>query len=104
MDMNEAVAKAIASERAIAGLTVRDLSDKSGISLSTLMRLLNAERDIKLFQIVQLAEVFGITPHRLVENAEEILKRDIRLRPENYALAASDANYDEEAEAGQEYP
>ena len=48
MDMNQAVAKAIAAERAIAGLTVRELSTRADIPLSTLMRILGAEREIKV--------------------------------------------------------
>lgn len=48
MDMNQAIAKAISAERAIAGMTVRELSEASGIPVSTLMRILSAERDIKI--------------------------------------------------------
>lgn len=55
MDMNHVIAKAISAERAIAGMTVRELSEASGIPVSTLMRILSAERDIKINQIAQLA-------------------------------------------------
>lgn len=48
MDMNQAIAKAISAERAISGMTVRELSEASGIPVSTLMRILSAERDIKI--------------------------------------------------------
>lgn len=75
MDINQAVAKAIAAERAIAGLTVRQLSDRSAIPLSTLMRILGAEREIKVSQVDRLAAVFGVYPHEIVERAEVIMGR-----------------------------
>lgn len=75
MDMNQAVAKAIAAERAIAGLTVRELSTRADIPLSTLMRILGAEREIKITQLEQLAAVFGITPVDIVLRAQEICER-----------------------------
>ena len=75
MDMNQAVAKAIAAERAIAGLTVRELSTRADIPLSTLMRILGAEREIKITQLEQLAAVFGITPVDIVLRAQEIRER-----------------------------
>ena len=58
MDMNQAIAKAVSAERAISGMTVRELSEASGIPVSTLMRILSAERDIKINQITQLARAF----------------------------------------------
>ena len=73
MDMNQAIAKAISAERAIAGMTVRELSEASGIPVSTLMRILSA--DIKINQITQLAEAFHTTPADLVWRAQEIIRR-----------------------------
>lgn len=82
MDMNEATAKAITAERAIADLTVRELSERSGIPLSSLMRILGAEREIKVNQIAKLAEALALYPHEIIESAENILDRDGRdLRP-----------------------
>lgn len=75
MDMNHAIAKAISAERAIAGMTVREVSEASDISVSTLMRILSAERDIKINQIAQLAEAFHTTPADLVWRAQEIIRR-----------------------------
>ena len=75
MDMNQAVAKAVAAERAIAGLTVRELSTRADIPLSTLMRILGAEREIKVTQLMQLATAFGVTPADLVMRAQEIRER-----------------------------
>ena len=75
MDMNHGIAKAISAERAIAGMTVRELSEASGIPVSTLMRILSAERDIKINQIAQLARAFHTTPADLVWRAQEIIRR-----------------------------
>lgn len=78
MDMNEAVSKAIASERAIAGMTVKELSEKSGVPERSLMRVLQAEREIKVNQLAQIAAGLDIYPHEIVESAENILDRESR--------------------------
>ena len=75
MDMNQAVAKAVSAERAISGMTVRELSEASGIPVSTLMRILSAERDIKINQISQLARAFHTTAADIVWRAQEIIRR-----------------------------
>ena len=85
MDMNQAVAKAIAAERAIAGLTVRQLSAVSGVPVSSLMRILGAEREIKVTQLEQLATAFGITPVDILIRAQEIRERsEARLNDGSY--------------------
>lgn len=113
MDINQATAKAIAAERAIADLTVRELSEKSGIPLSTLMRILGAEREIKVTQVDRLAQAFGIYPHEIIERAEAILGRQalppakvtvLRSVPTPMSdlgdtVAARDSDDDAEAEA-----
>jgi transcriptional regulator with XRE-family HTH domain len=73
--MNEAMAKAISAERAISGMTVKELSAASGIPERTLMRMLLAERDIKIDQLALVADAFGIAPHQLMARAEEIRAR-----------------------------
>lgn len=119
MDINEATAKAIAAERSAAGLTIKELSEKSGVPERTLIRMLKNERDIKVTQIAQLAEVFGINPHELIEEAEKFIARAARVyearerqnqitddlidriaaHPEDYDVAANiDENRDVESE------
>jgi transcriptional regulator with XRE-family HTH domain len=78
MDINEATAKAISAERSAAGLTIKELAEKSGVPERTLIRLLKDERDIKVDQIYRLTEVFGIYPHELMESAERFMQRDAR--------------------------
>lgn len=81
MDMNEAVAKAIAAERTIADMTVRELAKASGIPERSLMRILQSERDIKANQIAALADAMKLYPHEIIEHAEVILDRDARQTP-----------------------
>lgn len=75
MDMNEATSKAIAAERAAAHLTIKELARKSNLNERTLIRLLQNERNINVIQLAQLAEVFGIYPHELIESAERFIAR-----------------------------
>ena len=121
MDINEATAKAIAAERSAAGLTIKDLSEKSGVPERTLIRMLKNERDIKVTQIAQLSEVFGINPHELIEEAEKFVdranrakarEREFRVtdelvdriasRPEDFGVAANnDPNKEAEMNGGE---
>lgn len=88
----------------------------------TLIRMLKNERDIKVTQIAQLSEVFGINPHELIEEAEKFVDRANRAKareresqitddlidriaahPEDYAMAANtDPNARLEAETPDE--
>lgn len=62
MDMNEALAKAANAERGAAGMTIKELAEKTGISERTLIRLLNSERDIRVNQLAAFAKVFEMSP------------------------------------------
>lgn len=88
----------------------------------TLIRMLKNERDIKVTQIAQLSEVFGINPHELIEEAEKFVDRANRAKarerqsqitddlidriaahPEDYDMAANkDPNARLEAETPDE--
>jgi len=81
MDINEATARAIAAERAISGMTVRELAARAGIPERSLMRVLQAEREIKVLQVAQLAEAFEIYPHEIIERAEVIMARGDKEKP-----------------------
>lgn len=95
IDMNEATAKAIAAERAAAGLTTKRLAEESGIPERTLIRILKAERDIKVTQLAQLADVFNLYPHELIEEAERFQRRaqrtpSVPVTDEKQALATGE--------------
>ncbi|MDU4676008.1 MAG: helix-turn-helix transcriptional regulator [Cutibacterium avidum] len=83
MDINEAVAAAIRAQRAVSGHTVRELSEQSGVPLSTLMRILGAQRDIKVTQVADIAKVLDMAPHEIVEDAERIMGRQDAEQPSN---------------------
>ena len=81
MDMNEAVAKALGAERTISEMTVRKLAQEAGIPERSLMRILQAEREINVNQIEKLARAFKLYPHEIIEHAETILERAERAAP-----------------------
>lgn len=75
MDINEATAKALSAERAAAGLTIKELSNASGVPERTLIRMLKNERDIKITQVAQISAALGIYPHEIIETAEHFIER-----------------------------
>ncbi|MEA5645899.1 MAG: helix-turn-helix transcriptional regulator [Cutibacterium granulosum] len=83
MDINEAVAAAIRAQRAVSGHTVRELAERSGVPLSTLMRILGAQRDIKVTQVADIAKVLDVAPCEIVEDAERIMGRQNTEQPSN---------------------
>lgn len=42
------------------------------------MRILQAEREIKINQVAQIAEALSLYPHEIIESAELILARSVR--------------------------
>ncbi|WP_270416406.1 helix-turn-helix domain-containing protein [Bifidobacterium pseudolongum] len=78
MDINEATAKALSAERAASGLTIKELSEESGIPERTLIRVLKGERDINMLQIAKLAPIYGMQPHEIVVEAEQYIVREKR--------------------------
>ena len=114
MDINEATAKAIQAERAAAGLTIKDLSERSGVPISTLMRILKSERDIKVNQIAQLADVLDLYPHEILQEAEKYIEREERApinlnttdaeHPERFTLVAKRGDIEAEQDMYNELP
>lgn len=97
MDINEAMSKSISAERAAAGLTIKELAEKSTINERTLLRLLKSERNINVRHVALLAEVFDLKPHELVKQAEIYMQRELRKKmeqPEPSAQSESSASSD----------
>lgn len=103
MDINEAMAKSISAERAAAGLTIKELAEKSTINERTLLRLLKSERNINVRHVALLAEVFDLKPHELVKQAEIYMQRELRkkmeqpepsAKPESSASSGADVSSD----------
>lgn len=105
MDINEAMAKSISAERAAAGLTIKELAEKSTINERTLLRLLKSERNINVRHVALLAEVFDLKPHELVKQAEIYMQRELRkkmeqLEPEPSEPSESSASPDSDVSSG----
>lgn len=112
MDMNEATSKAIAAERSAAHLTIKELAKKANLNERTLIRLLQNERNINVIQLAQLAEVFRVYPHELIEAAERFIERaergpvSLSVEPDSddatardyYAMAAKHGDIEAEQE------
>lgn len=58
---NAAVVAQLRAERAAAGLTVKELADKSGVPNRTLVRLINAQRAIDIAHLASLSEALELT-------------------------------------------
>jgi transcriptional regulator with XRE-family HTH domain len=71
IDATEAVAAELRAERAAARLTVEELAERSGVHRGTLLRYLNAKRDIPVSTLIQIAEGLNIAPHLILERAAE---------------------------------
>jgi transcriptional regulator with XRE-family HTH domain len=87
-EFTEYVARSLDAERSAARLTVDELAERSGVAKRTLYRILNAERDISIAQLAQLAPVFGLRPSDIFADAE---RRMNRARPSAPDAAAIDA-------------
>lgn len=60
---------AIESAREAAGLSQRALEDRTGISQSTLSRILSGKRPAKMTEIIQIADATGCTVAQLTGTA-----------------------------------
>ena len=92
------VAAELRAERARQKMTIEGLVSATGLSKSAVLNYLNSKRDMPTSALVELSHALHIDPHDLFERASAALN------PDDFMLAASDADYDEEAEAGMEFP
>ena len=69
----------------------------------TLIRMLKNERDIKVTQIAQLSEVFGINPHELIEEAEKFVDRANRAKAREREFRVTDDLVDRIAAHPEDY-
>lgn len=70
-----AAGKTLKAERAAAGLSVRQLAERLGWGTASITRYEKGERAISLDQLVEISEIFGITPVSLMQKIEERLSR-----------------------------
>lgn len=69
----------------------------------TLIRMLKNERDIKVTQIAQLSEVFGINPHELIEEAEKFVDRANRAKAREREFRVTDELVDRIASRSEDF-
>lgn len=74
--LNIALGRQLAAERTAAGLSLRQLSALSGVSVESITRYEHAKRDIPMPALGKLAAVFKLRPSQLVAAAEERMERE----------------------------
>ncbi len=79
--LNAAVAAELRAERAAQGVSIADLGDRSGISKSTLLRLLNEKRLIGMEALNDIATALGVRATTIVGRAERRLAGEDALPP-----------------------
>lgn len=67
MDTKEATAGRVAAAVKAAGITRRDLSDRSGIPYTTLFRKINGYTSFNLEELAAVARVLEVQPSSLVD-------------------------------------
>lgn len=92
------VAGELRADRARKKMTIDQVVLATGLSKSAVLNYLNGKRDIPTSALAEICLALGIDPHDVFQRAFSAL--DIS----EYALAASDADYDAEGEAGLEFP
>lgn len=68
---NAEVAAVLRGERAIQRVTYEDLEERTGISRSTIIRVLNAKRMLDLSYLAALCEALGLSMNEVIEKASE---------------------------------
>jgi transcriptional regulator with XRE-family HTH domain len=74
--LNEAIAAELRMERARARLTFRELSEASGVSRSTLSKMLNGEAGMDIPHLQAVCAVFGVSLRDAIGRAEASLPPD----------------------------
>ncbi|MHA3838272.1 helix-turn-helix domain-containing protein [Terrabacter sp. AAH1] len=75
-ELSVAVAAQFKAERAAARLDLQELADKAGLTLQTVMRLLNHKRVIDVAQFGALCEGLGLSPEVVMSRAVARLCED----------------------------
>jgi len=73
-----AVAAELRAERAAQNLTIQDLVERSGLVKVTLLRYLNAQRDIPVPALFAIANGLGVSPGVLLDRAAERARAEER--------------------------
>ena len=73
---NAAVAAELRAERAAKKITVDALATSSGMPKGTLLRYLNAQRDIPVPALADIASALGIDPALVLDRASARVQRE----------------------------
>ena len=69
--LGAALGRQIAADRTARGWTLEQLAERTGIHRNTIWKYENERTQIPLGAISDIADAFGIPPHRLMRTAEE---------------------------------
>ena len=70
-----AVAAHLRAERGRANLKQTDLAELTGLSINTIQRLENGEREMKLSQLFPIAAALGIEPGVFIDDAQASMRK-----------------------------
>jgi transcriptional regulator with XRE-family HTH domain len=71
--ITQAIAAELRAARGRKNITRDELADRSGVSRSSVFRIENAEREVKMTQLYALCEALGVSPSALLQAAQEAL-------------------------------
>jgi plasmid maintenance system antidote protein VapI len=69
-DYGKAVAEVLRQKYEASRLSYTAISEKSGLPRSTVVRVINGQREATAFYLHKLCEVFGITPGSVLDAAD----------------------------------
>lgn len=74
--LSAAMAATLRAERAARGVTIAQLVEKAGMSKSTVLRLLNGDREVNTRYLSRLAAAMDMQPETLMRRAAERLREE----------------------------
>lgn len=77
-DLVAAFGRELIAERTAAGYTLRELAERSGVSVESLHRYEHAKREIRLGDLRKVAKALGLTPSEMIDAAERRAARESR--------------------------
>lgn len=66
----QGLAATLRAERAAHNLTLEQVAEQSGLSRSTVIRLMDGTREVTVSALARLAQVYGVEPADLLREAE----------------------------------
>lgn len=94
----DSVAAALRMALAESGVSRRALSRESGISDNTLHRYFNAQRDLPLDVLLEVATFLNTTPDSIISMAQAVFERRVGKTWGEYVLAAKRGEIEQEGE------